>query len=808
MGVVKKLLGGGNLLGPVRHHHLFLDMEENIHIHYRDLRIEMSRGEFEEFCNTFDQQSRELLAIIRSRNYQDGQLPNANQEDVRIWTESKLSSEVKYHPTRVALEECNDGYHMHLRNYKLLFSREEFVKLVETFGVARLDGPYASSLEEVLSLLEANDLHFEREALEGAPPKLRLRVEAYHFRKLESIFRSLPFERAALGDYVVYKGESLIVEAEKKPDTSVPIASPGTLLPVTDFLARQAKEHTYGPINRIKLQAANMLCQARQGDGTSLFNPDYRSWLVDHKRETVVFPYAPAPRYGNKALELFWNLWSSYLQELGLHMAKPRKALYTREKQDKLAIVVRQLILDKVATPCPAVTRIYLMGSAARKQLGIYDVPFVMASWAKLGSDIDILIELKPDQEGEIPAEWEFIQHAPNTCDVYHIGQLRIAGGDKVADASPFVKVWHHLLEAYLFRPSTSDRETTDAFLREQRALLMYDREREAKTTRLQSLLETLYPITEGWLEAMDVPTENNLYQLRSERRNLVFKVFAIGGNYPKERLQEHVDYEAELVNEAVRHGIPTAAVVPSAGGKLVENFDGQPMVAFEYLPGRPCHGPDCPLEAIAQALARYHRVQLEQPFELPQRFTFEDIANLWWPTLERYRQEHHEPEVADWLELLGKRLPKLRRDCANYLQDNRFAVHNHGDVNARNVLIDDKGIVFLFDFQNAFYGGRLLDVIDGAYEFSLAGLSSGRADFGRFERFIAAYLDVAGLEADELALLTPLTGLVGILKFTKEIGMAFLRPEDKHRRQRALEVARFVHERESAEDRPNNATS
>ena len=53
MGVIKKLLFKGESLAKVRHKNLFLDMEENIHIHYRDLRIEFSRLEFEEFCKIF-----------------------------------------------------------------------------------------------------------------------------------------------------------------------------------------------------------------------------------------------------------------------------------------------------------------------------------------------------------------------------------------------------------------------------------------------------------------------------------------------------------------------------------------------------------------------------------------------------------------------------------------------------------------------------------------------------------------------------------------------------------------------------------
>ena len=86
MGVIKKILYRGDILGRPRHRNLFLDMEENIHIHYRDLRIELSRGEFEDIAGAFFKQSQELQAVIHEKNYQDGKLPNANQDDVRIWT--------------------------------------------------------------------------------------------------------------------------------------------------------------------------------------------------------------------------------------------------------------------------------------------------------------------------------------------------------------------------------------------------------------------------------------------------------------------------------------------------------------------------------------------------------------------------------------------------------------------------------------------------------------------------------------------------------------------------------------------------
>jgi len=84
MGVIKKLLFRGEVLAKVRHKNFFLDMEENIHIHYRDLRIEFSRLEFEEFCKIFFDQAGQLLEIIHTRNYQDGKVSNSNQDVARI----------------------------------------------------------------------------------------------------------------------------------------------------------------------------------------------------------------------------------------------------------------------------------------------------------------------------------------------------------------------------------------------------------------------------------------------------------------------------------------------------------------------------------------------------------------------------------------------------------------------------------------------------------------------------------------------------------------------------------------------------
>jgi len=101
MGVIKKMFYRGNILGKQRHQHFFLDMEENIHIHYRDLRIELSRGEFEDVCDAFRNSRRNYKPSSMKKITRTAKLPNANQDDVRIWTESLLQARCQIPPAAI-----------------------------------------------------------------------------------------------------------------------------------------------------------------------------------------------------------------------------------------------------------------------------------------------------------------------------------------------------------------------------------------------------------------------------------------------------------------------------------------------------------------------------------------------------------------------------------------------------------------------------------------------------------------------------------------------------------------------------------
>ncbi|MBF0428856.1 MAG: hypothetical protein HQL94_08040, partial [Magnetococcales bacterium] len=100
------------------------------------------------------------------------------------------------------------------------------------------------------------------------------------------------------------------------------------------------------------------------------------------------------------------------------------------------------------------------------------------------------------------------------------------------------------------------------------------------------------------------------------------------------------------------------------------------------------------------------------------------------------------------------------------------------------------------FDFNNGYFGPRLLDVLDGGFEFSLAEKYIHMADFARFDAFCAHYATRSPLTTEETNTLPQWITLLGILKFTKEIRVLIERPTEELRRKRATAIAEFIFSR------------
>jgi Ser/Thr protein kinase RdoA (MazF antagonist)/predicted nucleotidyltransferase len=810
MGVIKKMFYRGNLLGKQRHQHFFLDMEENIHIHYRDLRIELSRGEFEDICDAFRKQSQELQTIINEKNYQDGNLPNANQDDVRIWTESLLKHDVKYHQQRFSLEECSDGFHFHCRNYKLLFDKTEFRQIARLFKNLDIDSPYASTYDEVLKLLEDNDVDFTLDAGNVPGEVLCIALAKYHFPKIQEIFRLIGFTLDAQKYEHRYQGAVLTVVAKVNTQLSAMdykrIRGNKETERLVDFLTRNATCMDPDVLNRIKCQVLDLYFALNSGKQLNV-DTDLQAWLYSPANQQVIFPYSVSAHGSKAEAATLYETWASVLVRLKFWFVKPTKQNFAAPEQEALLQKVTDTLKNEVAA-FSAVDKVYLMGSALRGEMGSYLAPFVNGPQVKLGSDVDILIEINSSREADIPAHWNLIkQNEPsNQCAIYHITQIPITGGIAEWKKSyPHIPLIEHLIDAYVFFPSRGHQAEKDAFLKQFNAKLFYDRTRDGIINRtgeeinIAQRITELYDLPQVAIEKLNVATENALYKVSSGEHHYVLKLFKVSGNYQRSRIAEHTAYEGKLITQLKEHGILTAGIISSASGSDA-NIEEHPALLFERIDGVVQLQPEYALDKTCAALANIHQVQIDQPLNLVKDFSFEDICSIWLPLFTEYlHNTTHSPEIAA---ALAKFVP-LAEQCnsdkfRNALYAAAPAVHNHGDVTPKNVITDEQGRAIFFDFNNAYFGPRIADVLDGAFEFSLAEQYIHLADFSRFDAFIAAYSTHSPLTAKESQKLPQWIELVGLIKFTREVRALLEHPGDELRRKRALAIAEFVLSRSS----------
>lgn len=785
-------------------------MEENIHIHYRDLRIELSRGEFEDIVAAFGKQSKELMAIIEEKHYQDGKLPNANQDDVRIWTESRLKHPVKYHPTRLSLEECGDGYHLHYRNYKFLIDPPDFRRFVELFRGLEIDGDYASSYDEVLELLEANDVDFMLDAGDQPGEKLAVLVAKHHMPKIRDIFNYIGFEQQEEKMLRRYVGERLTVEARPDGRRSAldyrrlrGLNEVGLLV---DYLARRQGGVDPNELNRIKVQVLELYYTLQGGQRLNV-ETDPALWLYSPGNKQVIFPYAPEARGGREEAERLYRTWANLLRGYEMNFVKPVKEPFPAEVQAQLKRDVEAALRREVAAYV-AVEKIYIMGSGIRGEMGAYQAPFIHGKLAKLGSDVDVLVEIDPAREEDLPAHWKLhLPEASNHCAVYHVGEVPLAGpaGDW-AERHPHVPFIDHLLDAYVYLPSRGYREETDAFLKKFGAQCLYDRARDGvlyrgdEERRVAQRLAELHRIPVPAVEPMKVSTENALYRVFTEEGDRILKLFMVSGNYHRTRVAEHTDYEKRLIDQLKAREIPTAGVIAPVDADDI-TIEGHPALLFERIPGVVEQRPEYPLEVVCPALARIHQSQLEQPLELTEGFPFDDSCMIWLPQFEQYLNEGIEP--ADVAAALRRLAPYAKEWFPGENRAALFArsphLHCHGDVTPKNVIVTERDGAQWFDFNNAFFGPRMTDLLDGAFEFSLAEKYIHLADFARFDAFIAAYESQLPITDEEREDLPRWTALIGVIKFTKEVRVLVdpaMKRQHKLRRKRALALAEFLTQR------------
>ena len=509
MGVITKMLYRGNDLQLAPHRNLFLDMEENIHIHYRDLRIELSRFEFEEVVRTFILQSQELLAIIDNKNYQDGKLPNSNQEDIRIWTKSRLNHPVKYHPKRISIEECTDGYHIHLRNYKFLLNKEDFNAFYKAICTIDIDSAYASSRKDIIQLFEDNDLDFVVTKQDDKQDISYLQVANYHLSKIRTICKKIGLTEEIINHQCQIKNDHLTLLITSVPGKEITklkkILSSESSLLVT-FLGNNKRhknqEINSNILNHIKCQVLDLFNYVKQCEKSSeSVNVDlnFLNWNYNSVENKVIFPFKiNTENFKPEIIASSYQDWANFLKANDLFFIKPDKIIFDTDRQNQTRHKIYTELIENLAS-VKEVAKIYLMGSLMREDMGLYSCPFVYAQWAKLGSDVDILIEMS-NQHSIVPDNWQYINKSQsNSCDIYHLNQINLDDSFGFQSEFPNIKFFHHLIDAFVYFPDKSDRVKKEEFLKKFSAKLFYSNNTKDK---LDIQFESKEEVEDPWAEA------------------------------------------------------------------------------------------------------------------------------------------------------------------------------------------------------------------------------------------------------------------------------------------------------------------
>jgi len=812
MGVITKLLYRGNDLKKGKYKHLFLDMEENIHIHYRDLRIELSRDEFEDIVTTFNAQSEELMSIIEEKNYQDGKLANSNQDETRIWTKSKLKHDVRYHSERISIEDCTDGYHLHLRNYKILLDNDDFLALYKVFRKININQPYAERFDEIIELLYANDVHFATSAhasfrqyndVQESSAHLshneihpyEIIVATYHEPKIRTIFKKIGFTKSESNLY--YKAglkiQVKILSYEEIVKLTPDLGSQPQIL-LKDFLQNNQIDHEL--LNKIQCQILNCINYAKKNRDSHNLDLDFNHWSYKSTEHQTIIPIRPENENAINEIKAYRH-WTDFLKNHGLYFKKPEKIKFEKAHQEDLYNNITNFLIEKLV-PNKAVAKIYIMGSAARMEMGVYRQPFVHGQWAKLGSDIDLLIEIDESYKEQLPENWKYInQSKTNHCDIYHIGGIQLDDQYDFQSLYPYIRFFHHLFDAYVYYPSKGNQHLKDQFLSKFKAKLIYSKAPTKTENNFHKAIKAAYGQEVKNIAKLNVATENELYRFQRNETLWVLKCFKVSGNYRSSRLTEHAQYEVAIIREMEKRNIPATKLLRTIRGDSLISIEGNTAIAYTYLQGKifSYPAPDYPIREAAKTLAQYHNEQIEEEFPIQTEFIFDDVFDMWHPQFYRYEKKWDGDKLLrqifkklmDVFEELKPIYSKLK------LNNNLNCLHNHGDLTPRNfIFADNQG--FLFDFQNAFYGPRLLDLADAAFEFCYGGKYPDRNDFNRFEGFINAYVNFSVLNKEEEEVLEDTVKLVGIIKFLKEVRMIKGDENKKNlRRLRAIGLGEFL---------------
>lgn len=174
MGEIKKILASADLPERERHNsRLFVDLSEQVHIHFREFRNVFSVDEFFEYADTICRSRRDLRTYLRwhpqyreQERFDNLMVALGAEQQTRPLMKSPLPHKSTYFDTRLQIElqaeNVIDEIHVHYRDYRLVMSVENFRIFASTIRDA------LESLEEFLSVHRYNRIEhpFRKEVVQ------------------------------------------------------------------------------------------------------------------------------------------------------------------------------------------------------------------------------------------------------------------------------------------------------------------------------------------------------------------------------------------------------------------------------------------------------------------------------------------------------------------------------------------------------------------------------------------------------------------------------------------------------------------
>ncbi|MDH3349248.1 MAG: phosphotransferase [Desulfobulbaceae bacterium] len=706
MGIITNLFHRSHGLSKQKYNMFFLDMGENIHFHYRDLRIEFSVEEFVELTTMFDRCKVGVQKEIQA-GYQDGVLPNTNESTTikTFWTEDrKLVNPVKYNDNAISLEETEDGYHLHLRNYKLLLDKQSFTALAEAMGEALPLLKNKDLVRDPLLLLEQNNLkpHLISRLINENGENLHLAVERQFLGKACRIMQALGYSLINSNPQlkILVKESSSITLGElgdSRQNGKVMAPAQTSSVDLVSFIAQYASTLDNETLNEVKLKVLYLfkLAELKRVPAFTLEDVivDVQTWTP----RVNLFTQQP-----DTVAKIEYSRFNSLLHAKNLALAKPKKKVFPPIEQERLQAKFMNYLIEKII-PHPCVSRIYVMGSSTRLQAGRYIVPFVHIEWAKLKSDFDLYIEIDPDYEDDIPEEWDRkFRYDVNASVYYHLGDVGDGSQSEQAAQYPELCFYEHLIEAFLFFPSQGDARIKENYIKHFQGQLVYTKE------GTREWIEETYGIPIINVARFQAASFNKVYHVTSTQQQYALKIYRT--KYLSKSRKNCVYYEVDVLNGLRKSGLELPFPVQDLSDEYISPMGENQAVLFNCLDGKYIIDPKPEHAKTAGAyLARFHLASKNYSSKYQKSFDNREAPLTWLQIWSEYKQQKIIKDSP--LKNISSYIEKVQKL-------DTFFSHCHGDLSPINYLFDKQGVCRLIDFQNIAYGPVILDLANGMAEF------------------------------------------------------------------------------------------